>query len=155
MATNMIPVDGVMTDVSKWPTAAVDAVVKANCERDEAQAQALKRRDTAERFAVGPSGTLVMTGVSSRGLALYGGQWRKVIAAVLDGRIDAALVANERHLASRDANGRNIPPADPLANYGKTGSLDAKEPEPSTLAERAAANAAATMAARDAAEAAK
>ena len=149
----MLLINGVQTDVSSWPDVAIDAVVREQERATKAETDAAARASRAIGYSVGPSGTLVMTGISSRGLALYGGQWAKVVEQVTSGALQAALLANEPHLATRDAAGRPVAPRQPKANYGNpsAGSTPATE-APKSLADRAAAAAAETMAARDAAE---
>ena len=151
-----IMVAGVEMDVTGFPDAAIDAILAAESGRKDAEAKtALAIADKGRiGYSVGPSGTLVMTGISSRGVARYGGQWHKVIDEAKSGRLEATLLANEAHLSYRDAQGKNQTPRQPLPNFGKKdgGSVPGAAPAPQTLAEKAAAAAAATMAARDAAE---
>lgn len=152
-----VMVNGAEMDVTGFPQAAIDALLKAEADRVAAVAKAATAQSRGIGYTVGPSGTLTMTGINWRGLSLYGGQWDKVIAEVTSGRLAEAQALYADNLATRDANGNDVAPKVPLPNYGVKGKAPAarETAAPQTLHEKAQLEAGRTMAARDAADAAR
>lgn len=153
--SRMLLIDGVQTETKDWPKAAYDAVVSEQA-KAKAAAEASLMRQPGVTFGVGPSGTMVIGGVNSRGVSLYHAQALRLFTPEVFKRANDWLAKNVQHLATRDAAGRDQHPRVPMPNYNGGAAAKAAAAEataaPTTLADRAEAAAAATMAARDAAD---